>query len=161
MGDRPPEPSYRVQYFCTCEDFIMDEIPNIISHISLGTNHFEQSVAFYDRVLSTLGCRHVMEEPGAIAYGKLYPEFWVQTPIDGQPAGVGNGTHIGFIAPTKEAVHAFYEAALAAGGTGEGEPGPRPHYSDAYYGCFVRDPEGHKIEATFWDESLAPDHEAE
>ncbi|WP_265271031.1 hypothetical protein [Nostoc sp. KVJ3] len=53
----------------------------------------------------------------AIAYGKQYPEFWVGTSFDGQPATVGNGTHIGFIAPTKEAVHAFYEAALAAGGS--------------------------------------------
>ena len=90
------------------------------------------------------------EYPDAIAYGKQYPEFWVQTPINGQPASVGNGTHIGFIASTQAAVHAFHEAALAAGGVDEGAPGGRPDYGEPYYGCFVRDPDGHKVEASFW-----------
>lgn len=131
----------------------MDDIPSIISHVSLGTNHFDQSVAFYDRVLVTLGCQRLMDYPGAVAYGKQFPEFWVQTPFDGKPAGVGNGTHVSFSAMSQEAVHSFYEAALAAGGVGEGEPGGREEYGAEYYGCFVRDPEGHKIEAAFWDES--------
>ncbi|HHP7243427.1 MAG TPA: VOC family protein [Elainellaceae cyanobacterium] len=129
----------------------MDNNPNILSHISIGTNQFERAVAFYDKVLSHLGCQRIMEHPGAIAYGKQYPEFWVQTPINGQPASVGNGAHIGFIAPSKDAVHAFFDAALASGGSDEGAPGSRPDYGDPYYGCFVRDPDGHKIEATFWD----------
>jgi len=77
-------------------------------------------------------CKRLMEHPGVIAYGKQYLEFWVGTPLNGQPATVGNGTHIGFIAPTKEVVHAFYEAALAAGGTDEGAPGGRPEYSEPY-----------------------------
>jgi catechol 2,3-dioxygenase-like lactoylglutathione lyase family enzyme len=132
----------------------MDNNPSILSHISLGTNQFERAVAFYDAVLSPLGCKRLAEHPGTVAYGKQYPEFWIATPFDGQPATVGNGTHIGFIAPTKEAVHAFYEAALAAGGRDEGAPGSRSDYSEAYYGCFVRDPDGHKVEATFWDEQL-------
>lgn len=129
--------------------------PSIVSHVSIGTNHFERAVAFYDKVMAALGAHRVMEHPGAVAYGKLYPEFWVQTPIDGQPASTGNGTHFGFVAASKEAVHAFHEAALAAGAQDNGAPGPRPEYSAAYYGCFVRDPDGHKIEAAFWDESLA------
>ena len=128
----------------------MEDIPSIISHLSLGTNDFDRSVAFYDRVLPTVGCRRIMEHPGAVAYGKIYPEFWVQVPIDGQPASVGNGSHIGFLAPTKESVDAFYEVALAAGAIDEGAPGPRPQYGEPYYGCFVRDPDGHKIEACFW-----------
>ncbi|MBD0335047.1 MAG: VOC family protein [Cyanobacteria bacterium Co-bin13] len=131
------------------------ENPSIISHVSIGTQDFDRAVAFYDAVLSTLGCKRVMEHPGAVAYGKLYPEFWVGVPFDNQSATVGNGTHFGFIAPTREAVHAFYEAALAAGGTGDGSPGPRSDYGEPYYGCFVRDPDGHKIEAAFWDETLA------
>lgn len=129
--------------------------PSIISHVSLGTNQFEKAIAFYDLVLATLGCRRIMEDDGAIAYGKQYPEFWVQIPCDNQTATTGNGVHVGFIAPSKEAVNAFYEAALAAGGTDDGPPGPRPHYGDPYYGCYVRDLDGHKIEAAFWDESLA------
>ncbi|MBD2071949.1 VOC family protein [Leptolyngbya sp. FACHB-671] len=132
----------------------MEDSPSILSHISIGTNDFERAIAFYDQVLLTLGCKRIMEHPGAVAYGKQYPEFWVQTPIDGNRATVGNGTHFGFIAPTKDSVHAFYEAALAAGGMDEGAPGSRPDYGEPYYGCFVRDPDGHKIEASFWDMQL-------
>ncbi|MGI9302034.1 MAG: VOC family protein [Gammaproteobacteria bacterium] len=132
-----------------------DEIPSILSHVSIGTNDFERATAFYDEVLPTLGCKRVMEHPGAVAYGKAYPEFWVHPPIDGEPASVGNGTHIGFIAPNKDAVNAFHAAALAAGGADEGAPGPRPMYGEPYYGGFVRDPDGHKIEAAFWDMELA------
>ena len=133
----------------------MADNPSIISHISIGTSDFEKAIAFYDQVLKTLGCQRLMEHPGAIAYGKQYPEFWVNTPFDDQTATVGNGTHIGFVAPTKEAVDTFYAAALAAGGKGEGAPGGRDEYGEPYYGCFVRDLDGHKIEAAFWDEKMA------
>jgi len=130
----------------------MVDNPSIISHISIGANDFEKAIAFYDQVMPTLGCQRVMEHPDAIAYGKQYPEFWVNRPFDNQPATVGNGTHIAFIAQTKAAVHDFYEKALAAGGSGDGTPGGRSEYGEPYYGCFVRDLEGHKIEAAFWDE---------
>lgn len=128
-----------------------DANPSILSHISLGTNQFDKAVAFYDRVLPTLGCQRILAHPGAVAYGRQYPEFWVQTPIDGQPASIGNGTHFGFFAPDKAAVHAFHQAALEAGARDEGAPGPRPEYGEPYYGCFVRDLDGHKIEAAYWD----------
>lgn len=132
-----------------------DEIPNIISHVSVGTNDFDKATAFYDKVLPTLGCKRMHEHPGAVAYGKMFPEFWVQTPFDGDTASVGNGTHVAFIASNKEAVAAFHEAALAAGASDDGAPGPRPDYGEPYYGCFVRDPDGNKIEATYWDVDLA------
>ncbi len=124
-----------------------DSAPSIISHVSIGTNDFRRAVQFYDAVLATLGCKRIMEHPGAVAYGKAFPEFWLQTPLDGKPASVGNGCHVGFIASSKEAVHAFYDAALEANATADGAPGPRPEYGEPYYGCFVRDPDGHKIEA--------------
>ena len=52
-----------------------------------------------------------------------------------------------FIAPSREAVDAFHAAGLEAGGVDEGAPGPRPDYGPGYYGAFLRDPEGHKVEA--------------
>ncbi|MFG0381518.1 VOC family protein [Pseudomonas sp. zbq_18] len=128
-----------------------EQNPSILSHVSIGTNQFDQAVAFYDRVLATLGCKRILEHAGAVAWGREYPEFWVQTPIDGQPATVGNGTHFGFVANSKAQVHAFFTAAVAAGATPDGPPGPRPHYGEPYYGCFVRDLDGHKIEAAYWD----------
>ena len=129
--------------------------PNILSHISIGVNDYERAKAFYMAVMPVLGCRVVMEFPGAIAFGKAYPEFWVQKPYDQKPATVGNGTHVGFVAPTREAVDEFFAAAMAAGATTDGDPGHRHEYGEPYYGCFVRDPEGHKIEATHWDFELA------
>ena len=132
----------------------MDNNPSILSHVSIGTNNFEKAIAFYDRVLTPLGCKRMMEHPGAIAYGKQFPEFWVNTPFNQKAATVGNGTHIGFIAATKEAVEAFYEAAIAAGAVEDGAPGGREEYGKPYYGCFVQDLDGNKIEAAFWDEQL-------
>jgi catechol 2,3-dioxygenase-like lactoylglutathione lyase family enzyme len=135
-----------------------DEIPSILSHASIGTNDFARAVAFYDKVLPTLGCKRMMEHPGAVAWGKQYPEFWVHTPIDGKLASLGNGVHIGFVAQSKEEVQNFHKACLKAGGVDDGAPGPRPDYGEPYYGCFVRDPDGHKIEAIFWDFDLANKH---
>ena len=125
--------------------------PSLLSHISLGTNDFDRAIAFYDKLLASLGARRLVEHPGAIAYGKQFPEVWIQTPIDGQRATLGNGTHFGFVAATRAEVDAFYRAAIEAGASDEGEPGARSHYGPQYYGCFVRDLDGHKIEATFWD----------
>ena len=122
-----------------------EQNPSILSHISLGSNRFDEAVAFYDQVLATLGCKRILEHPGAVAWGREYPEFWVQRPFDGGTASVGNGTHVGFFAADQAAVDAFHRAAIAAGAVDEGAPGPRPEYGEPYYGCFVRDLDGHKI----------------
>ena len=92
----------------------------------------------------------------AVAYGTVFPEFWVQRPADGGDAGApSNGVHISFLAPSKKAVDAFHAAALKHGGTCDGPPGPRPEYGEPYYAAFVRDPDGHKIEAMIWDGPLS------
>ena len=124
-----------------------EELPSIVSHISIGTNDFERATEFYDQVLVTIGARRVLDFPGAVAYGRQFPEFWVQMPINGQDANTANGSHVGFIASSREAVDAFYEAAMGAGAEDDGAPGLRPDYGEGYYGCFVRDLDGHKIEA--------------
>ena len=130
----------------------MNENPSILSHVSLGTNQFAQATAFYDRVLATLNIGRVpdLSEHHAVAYGRAYPEFWIQAPYDSGHAEVANGTHVAFFAASREEVDAFYAAAIAAGAKDDGAPGPRPHYGKEYYGCFVRDLDGHKIEAMAW-----------
>lgn len=131
--------------------------PSIMAHVSIGTNRFDEAIEFYDKVLATIGATRIVEIPGiAIAYGKQFPEFWVQIPYNQQAAEVANGVHFAFLADSKEVVDAFYQAALDAGGVCDGRPGPREDYSEAYYGCFLRDLEGHKIEAMYWDFSKAP-----
>lgn len=132
-----------------------DENPSILSHVSVGTNDFARATAFYDAVLAVLGARRKLEHPGAIGYGRRYPEFWVQTPFNGRKAAKANGSHFGFMARSRAEVDAFHAAAIAAGARDDGKPGPRPDYGAPYYGCFVRDPDGHKIEAAFWDEDQA------
>lgn len=133
------------------------ENPSIMSHVSLGTNDFQRALEFYDQVMATIGARRVFEiaTGDAVAYGRNYPEFWVQTPENEEHANVANGVHFAFMAPSKQAVHDFWETALESGASPDGEPGPRPHYGQPYYGCFVRDLDGHKIEAMHWDFELA------
>ena len=120
----------------------------MISHVSLGTNDIDRARAFYDAVLGAIGLKQVMSFEGAVAYGGEFPEFWVQRPVDEtRPAAAGNGTHVAFRAKSRADVQAFHEAALGAGGADAGAPGPRPQYGDKYYGAFVIDPDGHKIDA--------------
>ena len=131
----------------------MSSPASALSHVSLGTNRFEKAVAFYDAVLATLGIQRVLDltEHQAMAYGRAFPEFWIQRPHDGGAAQTANGVHVAFLAESNAQVHAFHQAALAQGARCDGPPGPRPHYGDAYYGCFVRDLDGHKIEAMAWN----------
>ena len=120
----------------------------MLHHVSVGVSNVERAARFYDAALIALGYKRVMEfMPSAIAYGERGPELWIQLPHNRQAASVGNGVHIALNAKNKQAVHAFHEAALAAGGTDDGAPGPRPEYTPAYYGAFVRDPDGNKLEA--------------
>ena len=53
----------------------------------------------------------------------------------------------GFRAGTKQRVNKFHAEALKAGGSNNGEPGPRPDYGPSYYGAFIYDLDGNKIEA--------------
>lgn len=126
------------------------EPSSIISHVSIGTNDYAKAIAFYDALLLPLGIQKIMEHDDATAYGREFPEFWVQVPEDGQSASVGNGVHIGFMLQNREAVDQFYTLAIEAGATDAGAPGPRAHYGEEYYGCFVRDLDGNKIEGMHW-----------
>lgn len=131
----------------------MSPSPSCLSHVSLGTNRFAEAAAFYDAVLATLGIRRVLDltEHQAIGYGRAYPEFWIQRPHDGGAAQTANGVHVAFLADSPAQVDAFYAAALAHGARCDGPAGPRPDYGDDYYACFVRDLDGHKIEAMSWN----------
>jgi catechol 2,3-dioxygenase-like lactoylglutathione lyase family enzyme len=119
----------------------------MIHHVSLGTNDVACSKRFYDVVLPILGVMPMAEDEGGLGYGSGTFHFSVQVPIDGEPATIGNGTHIAFAAEDRSMVDRFHTAALEYGGSDEGAPGLRPDYDANYYGAYVRDPDGHKIEA--------------
>jgi catechol 2,3-dioxygenase-like lactoylglutathione lyase family enzyme len=89
------------------------------------------------------GPEHTDSGGTACGYGRgQNPFFWF-----GDNEKVGAGFHVAFTADSRQLVDAFYQAALAAGGTDNGEPGLRPHYHPNYYGAFVLDPDGHNVEA--------------
>ena len=103
---------------------------------------------FYDAVLATVGASRQLEVPDfAVAYGKFFPEFWVQRPFNGESASTGNGTHFSFLATSRTIVDEFHRVALEAGGTCAGAPGLRPQYGPDYYAAYVYDLDGNKIEA--------------
>ena len=119
----------------------------MLSHVSLGTNDAVRAAAFYDPVLAVLGIRKLHERDGSLDYGTSTMFFSLEKPTDGRPASTGNGAHIAFMADGRAMVDEFYRTALANGGTDAGPPGLRPEYDAHYYGAFVRDPDGNKIEA--------------
>src|ERR1700761_6422349 len=133
----------------------------MLHHVSVGVSDVLRAAKFYDAVLGTLGYKRVMEFlPHAVAYGTDHPEFWIQTPADGRMMTNGNGVHVGFSANTKAQVVAFHAAALREGGSNNGEPGPRPDYGPDYYGAFVYDLDGNKIEATLHPSPALPPKKA-
>src|SRR5437763_3593411 len=122
----------------------------MLHHVSIGVAGVERAAEFYDAVLGALGYKRTAQYlPYAIAYGEGVSEFWIQLPHDKSAPSVGNGAHYGFAARNQNAVHRFHAAAIANGGTDEGAPGPRADYGPDYYGAFVRDPFGNKVEAVF------------
>lgn len=119
----------------------------MIHHVSLGTNDVKRSKRFYDAILPLIGIMPMSEDESGLGYGSGTFHFSVEVPVDGEPATVGNGVHIAFAAEDRVMVDRFYASALAHGGRDAGPPGLRPAYDSNYYGAFVRDPDGHKIEA--------------
>ncbi|MFC4594227.1 VOC family protein [Sphingobium tyrosinilyticum] len=119
----------------------------MLHHISLGTTDLERARAFYDPVMHELGMRRTLDVSDAIGYGVGITVFSLNLPADGGGASVGNGVHVAFEVEKRAAVDAFFKAAIAHGGSGEGAPGLRPEYDANYYAAFVRDPDGNKIEA--------------
>jgi catechol 2,3-dioxygenase-like lactoylglutathione lyase family enzyme len=120
----------------------------MIDHVTIGVSDLQRSRAFYEQALAPLGFAETNTSdvmPGEIEFGSTEKlDFAISTEY-----GAGAPVHIAFAADSIEQVHAFHDAALAAGGREHGAPGPRPHYGDGYYGAFVLDPDGHNVEAVF------------
>jgi len=123
----------------------------LLDHISLGVSDINRSRRFYDATLRPLGLVRIVDfgegrgsDYGA-APGPLGVEFTITREADVRTSVPG--AHLCFRAPDRAAVDAFHRAALAAGGRDDGARGLRTHYHADYYGAFVLDPDGHRIEA--------------
>jgi catechol 2,3-dioxygenase-like lactoylglutathione lyase family enzyme len=120
---------------------------SVISHVSVGVNDVARAKAFYDPLMSLLGLRVRASDAESVDYGADALVFSLETPVNRKPATPGNGVHIAFAVPDRATVDAFHREALRLGGRDAGAPGLRPEYSPDYYGAFVLDPDGNKIEA--------------
>jgi catechol 2,3-dioxygenase-like lactoylglutathione lyase family enzyme len=124
----------------------------MIDHTGVSVRDPKVSRQFYTLALAPLGYSVLVDIPteftgGAVVFGMGVapkPDFWIH---EGEPQTPR--VHVAFRASNAAEVDAFYAAAIAAGGVDNGPPGPRPHYHEKYYGAFVRDPDGHNIEACF------------
>lgn len=125
----------------------------MIDHISLAVADLEKSAAFYAKVLAPLGLARLVARDGAtVGFGKRYPEFWLNAREGLSPQPQTTGTHICLRAPSEESVREFHAAALAGGGKDAGAPGPRQGAFTTYFGAFIFDPDGNKIEAVNFPE---------
>ena len=121
----------------------------MIDHMGLLVADLDASVAFYTRALAPLGYALVMRGDQFAGFGVAgKPDFWIAT---GKPT---DKLHVAFRAQGRAEVRAFHAAALTAGATDNGPPGVRAVYHPSYYGAFVRDPDGHNIEAVCHDPFL-------
>ena len=121
----------------------------MLLYVTLGTNDLERARHFYDAVLPVLGYRcqrYSEEEIGYSADGDTRCRLWVVTPFNRRRASSGNGTMVALSAATRADVDAFYAAAIAGGGTDEGEPGLRPFHAN-FYAAYIRDHDGNKLSA--------------
>ncbi|HTO42474.1 MAG TPA: VOC family protein [Burkholderiales bacterium] len=122
----------------------------MIDHISIPVADLKGAAAFYDAVLATVGLSRRKERAGAIGYGpptRAAPVFWILDRAREGSATPGLGLHVSFEAPDRASVDAFHAAALRHGGRDAGAPGLRPQYTMPFYGAFVFDLDGFKIEA--------------
>jgi catechol 2,3-dioxygenase-like lactoylglutathione lyase family enzyme len=115
----------------------------VFERVELRVRDFEASRRFYATVLGALPLGPTQRDADgrALAWG----DFALAPARDGEPAT--RGLHLGFSAPSHEAVDAFWQAGLRAGHREDGPPGLRPQYVADYYGAFLLDPDGNSAEA--------------
>jgi catechol 2,3-dioxygenase-like lactoylglutathione lyase family enzyme len=104
------------------------------------------SERFYETTLTPLGIAKANSDEGFACWGGY--EFFLLQAGDGE--SVTRGLHIAFVAPSREHVDEFWRVGTAAGYRDDGAPGPRPQYSEDYYGGFMLDPDGNSAEAVHY-----------
>lgn len=114
-----------------------------LDHLGIQCADLERSREFYAGVLAALGVRQLTSDLPVYGFGDDHPFFWL---------GPGGGAetrelHVAFAAGDREQVREFHRLAVEAGAEILHEPRVFPEYHPAYYGAFVRDPDGHNVEA--------------
>lgn len=122
----------------------------VFDPLSLGVENLDRAVTLYDAALMPLGYVRLWRNARGAGYGLAgfrgeAPFAIVAIGPESKPRG--RGFHVAFVAPHRDAVALFHAAALGAGGVDEGKPGIRENYAPGYYAAFVRDLDGHRLEA--------------
>jgi catechol 2,3-dioxygenase-like lactoylglutathione lyase family enzyme len=121
----------------------------MIDHIGVQVADVEASLAFYLHMFAPIGIRELMRFPteDGIVVGLAgpdgVPDLWL-SPAKGSEA---RELHLGLRAPDRRAVDAVHEAAKEAGAEVLHAPREWPEYHPSYYAVFLRDPDGHNVEA--------------
>ena len=119
-----------------------------IDHAKLPVGDLDASRSFYTAALAPFGYRLVYDGEASLGFGRGDGGDEDEPLALEQTDKPNVSTHLAFTASSPAQVDAFHAAALAAGGTDNGAPGERP-YGGYYYAAFVRDPDGHNIEAVY------------
>lgn len=131
----------------------------MIDHTSISVNNYEKSLIFYDKTLAVLGYKRIItidmpeHQVKVAGYGSgIKPSFWI-SPMGKvhEHIGKARGVHFAFLAQNRQAVDAWHKTCLELGGVDNGKPGARFEYHPGYYGGFIIDPDGWRIEAVFHD----------
>lgn len=119
----------------------------MIDHISIAVRNLAASADLYERLLAPLGLTKLVTRERTVGFGKRYPEFWLNLRENLPKLPTDTGVHICLRAPSDEAVGTFHRLALEGGCTDAGAPGPRQAAITTYFGAFIFDLDGNKIEA--------------
>ena len=116
----------------------------MINYVIIGTNRFDEAVAFHGAILTDMGAQRVYTTEKSVGWGWGLGTamFIVNRPYDGEPASVGNGSMVAFDVEHRARVDALHAKVLALGGTSEGEPGAR---GEGMYAAYWRDLDGNKF----------------
>lgn len=121
---------------------------HLLDHVSITVTDLERTGPFYDAIFGALGVEALRRSPTRIRYGQPgVPGETFLSIVEAADAHAGGPRHWAFRAVSTAQVDAFHAAGLAAGGTDDGPPGPRPDYHERYYGAFLVDPDGNRVEA--------------
>ncbi|HET7474422.1 MAG TPA: VOC family protein [Dermatophilaceae bacterium] len=123
----------------------------MLDHIGVQVADVEASLAFYLGAFAPIGMHEVMRFPqgGTFVVGLSgpdgVPDFWL-VPAGGSEA---RELHLAFRADDRDAVDAVHEAAVSGGAQVLHAPREWPEYHPGYYAVFLRDLDGHNVEAVY------------
>jgi catechol 2,3-dioxygenase-like lactoylglutathione lyase family enzyme len=117
----------------------------VVDHVLFVVEDIAASRRLYTAALAPVGFEELYVQDDGVGYGaEGLDDFTI---AQGSPVTVA--AHVAFDAPGREAVDAFFEAAIATGATARGEPGVWMQYSDRYYAAFVNDLHGNNVDAVW------------